>query len=370
MATIYLHIGSPKTATSTLQSALSSKSDDLRSQGILYPRNHRNGTAHHLLILDLSAKYTRSTPPNYWYGSMPRGAAWASLLSEIRDFGPGLESVVLSSELFFAQVSSLSSILTEIREKLTGHSIKIVIYLRRQDQLFSSFYNQDIKGQRLWSRSAYDFYNVHQLFQQEYSVTLNAWADIFGEENIIVRPFDKATLNGGNIETDFWGIIGAKGTTVSGNFENSGLGENQVYLKRCLNISGFDKEENGDILNMLLGLVEEPPAKGIHYIDRNSYRKYRQGWVRDNKILADRFLGGGQLFLEEIPLPEEITLHKVDEKVIENFIVKVSECAESNSLGKYFEIFARAAIHASIELKLWGGLDSKIRAALSNASKG
>ena len=47
MTTIYLHIGAPKTATSTLQAVFAAKSRQLRKQGVLYPSGCRHGDAHH-----------------------------------------------------------------------------------------------------------------------------------------------------------------------------------------------------------------------------------------------------------------------------------------------------------------------------------
>jgi hypothetical protein len=82
MATVYLHIGAPKTATSTLQRALSENHHELLKRGVLYPRELRSGDAHHLLVCDLIDKYQRNRMPDVWYGSQPRGRAWALLLEE------------------------------------------------------------------------------------------------------------------------------------------------------------------------------------------------------------------------------------------------------------------------------------------------
>ena len=43
MATVYLHIGAPKTATSTLQSVLAANYGGLLRGGVLYPQRCRHG---------------------------------------------------------------------------------------------------------------------------------------------------------------------------------------------------------------------------------------------------------------------------------------------------------------------------------------
>ncbi len=79
MATVYLHIGAPKTATSNLQAILARHQDELLAQGVLYPRLCRHGDAHHVLVADLIDKYQANPMPDIWYGDFPRGQAWASL---------------------------------------------------------------------------------------------------------------------------------------------------------------------------------------------------------------------------------------------------------------------------------------------------
>ena len=101
MATVYIHIGAPKTATSTLQSVFSDNYGKLLKNGVLYPKHFRHGSAHHLLVCDLIEKYQGIRMPDIWYGPRPRGEAWSSLKAEIDQHGSAVDSVILSSELFF-----------------------------------------------------------------------------------------------------------------------------------------------------------------------------------------------------------------------------------------------------------------------------
>ena len=111
MATVYLHIGAPKTATSTLQNVLASNAQRLLKNGVLYPGSMRSSDAHHVLACDLIEKCQGSKMSDVWYGAQPRGQGWQLLQREIEQYGSALEAVVLSSELFFGQSKSLASIL-------------------------------------------------------------------------------------------------------------------------------------------------------------------------------------------------------------------------------------------------------------------
>ena len=138
MAIVYLHIGAPKTATSTLQSMLAGNFEQLLKQGVLYPKLLRHGDAHHTLVADLIQAYQGHTMADLWYGDRTRGEAWQNLQREIEQH-PGIEKIILSSELFFGQTQRLEDMLADIRSRLSEHELKVVVYLRRQDKLYSSF---------------------------------------------------------------------------------------------------------------------------------------------------------------------------------------------------------------------------------------
>jgi hypothetical protein len=203
MATVYLHIGAPKTATSTLQLILAKNARRLAKSGVLYPSDCRHGDAHHTLVCDLMAETMQESMSDHWYGSVPRGEAWSLFSQELAAQSKPIESVIVSSELFFAQGKNLTPAFDTILRRLQGHQVRIVVYLRRQDQLFSSFYNQDIKGMRRWPHSAYQFYQTHRLFEYGYYSMLQWWAAVFGAENLIVRPYDSSQWPDGSIVKDF-----------------------------------------------------------------------------------------------------------------------------------------------------------------------
>ena len=77
MADVYIHIGAPKTATSTLQEVLVRQSAKLLKAGVLYPKRCRDGDAHHVLVCDLIEAHHGNRMPDVWYGDYPRGQAWS-----------------------------------------------------------------------------------------------------------------------------------------------------------------------------------------------------------------------------------------------------------------------------------------------------
>jgi hypothetical protein len=361
MAKIFIHIGSPKTGTSTLQSILSKNHKSLLNQGVLYPKDLCNGDAQHLLACDLIEKNKKQKMPDFWYGNKNRGAAWPSLLDEMKRNSGKIDKVIISSELFF---SLNGAPLEDIRNLLNGHEIKVISYLRRQDQLYSSFYNQDVKGARQWERNAYEFYNTHQLFKKSYLEVLGAWASVFGKENVIIRPFETEQLINGDIVEDFCSHVGVKALTHDNVFENDALGMNQLYVKRCLNVIGYDKSNNDNVISLLTDILPEELAKNVSYINRETYRGYRQEWLKTNRALEADYLIGESLFSKTVSLPQDLQLFMVDQDKISYFIEHVLSLLSSQKLKLYSQLFARAILYIAADQGAWKCLSVRDRALL------
>jgi len=353
MATVYIHIGAPKTATSTLQSVLSGNYKKLLKHGVLYPRDFRNGDAHHLLVCDLIEKVQGNRMPDIWYGSKPRGQAWAALQAEIAGHGNSIHSVILSSELFFGQSNKIQSMLDEVATHLHGHEVKVVVYLRRQDQLYSSFYNQDVKGVRQWPDSAYQFYQTHQIFQQDYYSLLNSWSEAFGKKHVLIRPFEPEQWVNGDIVQDFCAATGTVLLPSGYKDHNESLGATQLYLKRCINKIGFDKGDNEDLLNVLQKIYPEEPLKGCSYVNKAQYRRYRQQWLRANRTIAQEYLNDEQLFRQAIPMPEDLEVYQVDKDGLGACLQQLLKVFGKGKYPAFRALFTRAALLAVAEQDLW-----------------
>lgn len=361
MATIYIHIGAPKTATSTLQCTLASNYHKLLKNGVLYPRDLRDGDAHHLLVCDLIEQCQRIRMPDIWYGSRPRGEAWATLRAEIARHESSIHSVILSSELFFGQKHNIEGMLDVVAEQLQGHEIRVVVYLRRQDQLYSSFYNQDVKGVRQWAHSAYQFYTTHQIFQQDYYSLLNAWSEVFGKKHIIIRPFESGQWVNGDIVQDFCAATDTVLLPSGYEDRNESLGMVQLYVKRCLNKMGYDKNRNEEVLKILQHVCPQQPDKGCSYVHKALYRRYREEWLQVNQAIAREYLNSAELFLEPIPEAEKIRLYKINKLDLAGYAKLMFQIFKSGNYPEYRELFARATLLALAEQNLWHALDKADR---------
>ncbi|MDH4042537.1 MAG: Stf0 family sulfotransferase [Gammaproteobacteria bacterium] len=364
MATVYLHIGAPETANATLQGMLAGNYEQLLAQGVLYPRLLRHGDAHHTLVCDLIQAYQGHTMEDLWYGERTRGEAWADLEREIGQHRQRVDKIILSSELFFGQTQRLEDMLADIRNRLSPHELKVVVYLRRQDQLYGAFFNQDVKGARQWAHNAYQFYQTHQIFRHDYDELLDTWGRAVGRENIVVRPHEAARWVGGNIVEDFCSVVGIAPLDASPARANEDLGPTQLYLKLCLNRVGFDKGENEGVLDVLQQVCPEEPAGPCSYVDRELYRSYRDRWLRVNKRLAETYLDGVPLFGNPIPPAEKVTCYQPEpQRVLESLLALFDHFSGRADL-RHRSLFARAMLLILAEQELWEDFGSRRRDAL------
>lgn len=206
-----LHIGAPKTGTSILQSHLAQNRVALRDKGIFYPITisddtsiYRTYESHHLLTYSWAgwAPFNRFDPV----------AFWERVDDTARDFD--LHTILLSAENAFwlprqIEVGDVpeereywaekKKYVERIYEDLRRFDAKIVIYLRCQDRWIESWYNQQVKNGRQMPQDFMKFVDHHH-YLLDYGVHLDVWAEVFGRENIVVRPYESQQLPEGLLE--------------------------------------------------------------------------------------------------------------------------------------------------------------------------
>jgi len=192
----YIHIGLPKTATTTIQYFLTTHRDALLRRGVLYPRSIAMSDGHAELHRVLGLAVEPESVP--WLAGLRKQLdgedVIASLLKETRRTEADI--VILSSEAlaFMHRPAAL-------RQALAPHPVRILIYLRRQDSFLASFYNQLIKS-GLYAATFEEFLVQHaqnaielrghlrSLAICNYERLLDLWADAFGQDNIAVGVYE------------------------------------------------------------------------------------------------------------------------------------------------------------------------------------
>jgi len=116
----------------------------------------------------------------------------------------GCQTAILSNEHCSSRLSTATEIakLHEIIGRL-AHEYRVIIYLRRQDDLVASHYSTAVR-----SGTSAEFNLPSEAGWLNYLDLLEMWAQVFGEENLAVRIFEPQQLKDGDLLSDLFSIVG------------------------------------------------------------------------------------------------------------------------------------------------------------------
>lgn len=236
---LLIHIGMPKTGSTALQSFLFTNRNILEKYGWRYP----------LLVSelpDVQGQNSLVTNGNFFYdfihefeyGMDTKSDDWEEKWKQVLKH---LESknVILSSEAL--SVHETEKFLSGAVQKY--HNIKIVIYLRRQDRIVESFYNNRIRD-GIFDGTFKDYLDTDEVRGMcHYFPILELISRIIGKENLIVKVYDKRQFSrqGYSIADDFldilnieknqneWKDSGTRNPSIYGNYYNIKKIFNSIY---------------------------------------------------------------------------------------------------------------------------------------------
>lgn len=176
MARLYFHIGIPKTGTTALQHFLTMNEDTLLDTRILYLKTGRTlyPFAHSDFFFAVRNQEHRGQKAQD-LGSLVHG-----IKAEVRD--SAVDRVILSCENF----ASLRDF-EEIRAAFGDFDVKVVVYLRKQDEWLYALYAHRVlyKG---YAKEPYDLFDdLNHLIC--YDALLERWGNAFGFSNLKVSLF-------------------------------------------------------------------------------------------------------------------------------------------------------------------------------------
>lgn len=201
---IILHIGSGKTGTSTVQGFLHrNRRPLLRRAGVLFPSSP--GRRRHIR-LGLSMTSDESVVQLVGYHRQKvaspdelRRRFRSELEQEIADASPS--RLLLSDEALFGSAPEAMGRLADYTAEVGGR-VRLVCYLRRQDDHLISRYQQVVKtGEtlRLTERQAsMDFTDTY-----DYATRLLTWQQRLRPDQMVVRPFERDQFRDGSLLVDF-----------------------------------------------------------------------------------------------------------------------------------------------------------------------
>ncbi|TGY97569.1 hypothetical protein E5329_04130 [Petralouisia muris] len=310
--TLYLHIGTPKTATTAIQFFCRDNQETLNSHGYIYPifewkyPNVLRTRNAHFLVGDTYLTQQERNPEE-------EAKIFQEAFRQIYEAFEQYDNVILSDESMWNHGFRIGG-WDRIKEELDKNifTVKVIVYLRRQDEFTYSWWNQVVKeGMKKTSVITWkEMLEKLPVVQLDYYEILEKIAAVVGKENITVRRFDRNSFVGQAIQADFADAIGldiSEGYQIESKVENVSLTKSSNEIKRLLNcLPGLDKKTN-DLFREYLSEISMNPRDDRRYsmLSRQELREFMAKYEEGNRRIAEEYLKGEDKLFDDSYQVEE-----------------------------------------------------------------
>lgn len=303
---LYIHIGTWKTGSSTIQYHLKHNIPKLKEEGIIYLASDQKIVEDYKVIRE-----AQEVDQQFIQGSRAK----LKYILETKQKTNEQHRILTSSESFsgnpfegFKNVHIVAQTLKQITKDL-NLDIYIIVYLRRQDDFIESMYTQSI---HLGASHSFEEFLAHfdvTSFNWEY--LLQSYADNFGKDKLIVRRYHKQFLPEENsLLQSFGKIIDSKflENYTSTNSRNRGLSRDALEISRITN-KYFDNDTQYQLRNIFQEVNSKEPFEKYAFFNGHERTKYLSRYSASNGNVEKEYFNetGGTLFPE--PEAEEIESH-------------------------------------------------------------
>jgi hypothetical protein len=207
MKRVILHIGTEKTATTSLQEFFRLNQEQLSTQGIWYPSDESLDYCHRGGHFPLAASLMEERPE---FISKEKYFEAEQLFKQlISDFDLRDEDTLLLSAEHFSSRCSRFDITLTLSQLLAGLDVKILVYLRPQQEMLISAYSTLIRrgGKQSLAEARQRWLRPHSLYFN-HLIMLESWLENFSRESVAVRIFQEQVLVEGDIHADVMDYLG------------------------------------------------------------------------------------------------------------------------------------------------------------------
>lgn len=296
---IHMHVGQPKTGSSTIQRFLKNNRDVLIKKGYLYKLPNSYNQVSHQNILQ---KIVNSENPEKNFKEFIDGQ-----IEKARE--EKCDNIIISSEsLFFMPLEKLEKLFSLYKDQL-----KIYVYLRRQDIFLESAWKQ-WHFKNLEYKDFDDYVKKYKI--PDYYKNLKKWSLIVGRGSINVFAFEKRNFPNG-LESHFLQSIGVMSNLDDFNYtiKDDGWGENNGLSAKGLELAFKVRElAENDIHNHSIQFFINRHFKTMqkgHFVNYNilSFEKrtkiLQEHREINEKIRQEYLQGDHELFKDSIELDKD-----------------------------------------------------------------
>lgn len=305
MKTLYVHIGTMKTGTTAIQRFCWENQEVLQKKGYCYPSFYD-------LVPNITRKRNGRFLVDECESQEEANAKYRIGMDRVIELFYEYDNVILSNEgIWGATYERRSSLWEELKTEgeKNGFQVKIIVYLRRQDEYISSVWNQMVKmgtkeGVRSWPEYLAHIPKGRQL---DYAHKLDTIKEVLGKESIIVRCYERSQFYQGSIYDDFLNIIGLELTdeyTITRQVVNTKLSGSMHEIKRIINMMPLVDNEKNKLFRHILTECSDDPAVVQNYsmFSKEEAEEFLKVYEEGNRRVAIEYMGkdDGVLFVEKV----------------------------------------------------------------------
>jgi hypothetical protein len=327
---LVLHIGSGKAGSTSIQFFLRDNRERLSQLGVLYPKSPGQARHSQLSLFVKSADELQTAPewPRQKQSDPAefRKAFRRRLFSEIER--SGLSKVLLSDEVLFGSSVSALRRLRRFTDRIADN-LRVVVYLRRQDDHMVSRYQQGVKIG--WVQRLADWAREDMTSLYDYHTRLRTWQRLLEPSALVVRRFESDAFVDGSLFTDFLvaaGIEGKLDAIDTGPRRNTSLDAESVEFLRLLNLYRVENEgavpgviDNRAVTRRLAAASHGPSLT----LPGRLLDDFMAVWEEPNRRVAREFLGDeeGRLFRTPRKTTDTTTVQMLEPDRLDHFFTLV-----------------------------------------------
>lgn len=332
--TCFLHIGQYKTGTTSIQRSLYDNVASLAEQGVWYPIEREEycyDAQHGPLVASIFGVRDEYLPDDPVFTT----ARPLELFFNDLD-GVSQPNALISAEGFYAK-SNQSEALRTFAQRLSERfdNIKVIVYVRRHDDWYVSLMQQHIRAGIVVTDDA-----LVTLGHPHYQIArqLSYWEDVFGIENIVVRPFVRDRWKNNDLLDDFYAQIGVDSTRLTrGKDRNLSMTYHQmVFLnelnKKLVPLSAFHsgrRRDNHELRALLLSF-SDVLREGVpgDFLDCYQRKEILDMFKEDIDLLNEKYGGGtGEIIPREIEIKKRSRTLNDDDVIalVKRLLIEIRE---------------------------------------------
>ena len=307
--TVYFHIGTMKTGSTSVQEFLLANCELLRNKGVAVITANEENPADSLRTIKLATVVRNPTPEE-----QEQENQWIAQFAGRLEARPERTFILTDECYWFAAADpNRQARFRFFLETLQAVAeVRVIVYFRRQDLFMMSYHQQNQKRGRLNGKTCRDrvFDNTHDWLH--YRAPLEWLIALVGPNNIRVRPFERGQFLGRNLFVDFLRCASLDLTDefcIPDRPQNPGLPPFLAELMRCLSFFRYSDEERAVLFEASLENQDGRHNVSAQYPTLSPADRHQlmAQFKEDNRWVAGHMLNrsDGILFKEPLPALDE-----------------------------------------------------------------